>query len=204
MNVESIKNLFKTNPTLLFVEGLIGAWMALWAVNILEWGSSLTLGSVFESLFYVDAPAPIQFIHSLISMFPYGLVVSLSSFSFLIEIKAISTRRKLILLMGVVLIILIDPDIKDLFPFPIHDMLNYIQKKLYFSILGGPDIGEFTWSATVTSIEYKIFDFYVIVISILFSLPSKDENRLLKKVGKIKTPKVVTEKDWQNLLDSLE
>lgn len=202
----------KLKYTLFFLLGIVYSWLGAWVIGIAEWVMALSFGSQLSSLFFCDAPEPIKLIHSFTSMFPFALTIYGVSLTHIYEIPYDKLKRRLYLILGIIIIFLFDPDTELLFPSPISDCLAYIHKDLKFCIIGGPDIGEFSWSAPVSSIDYKVFDFYVLGFTILFSIPEKRNWRFWKKTKKkkVNTPNSKNkswdeiQKDWQDLYDSLQ
>ena len=146
---------------------MLFALVILWIVNILEHIGSLTIGSLIYSLISNHANWFQQIIISFITMFLY-VAVPLFPMIFVHQAYSIWGRKKIILLIGITLFILLDPAIKFYIPSSFcFDFINNLQS-LYHIV----DSHELAAKLTDSSVDHSrsdiiAVDVYTIVITIL-------------------------------------
>lgn len=155
-----LKNIFY------FIIGIVVAWFCAWAVNILEWCCSLSIGSFFEDLFFADARGPLKIIYSLVSMFPY-IFVWFGAMWGISKIQPRLAQSISSIIMGLVIITLFDPDMKYNLPSFLSNIFNFLQTTCYFKLLGGASLADLTCSSDMSSLDYGVFDFYMIILAII-------------------------------------
>lgn len=163
-----LKNIFY------FISGIVVAWVCAWGVNILEWAGSLSIGSIFQNLFFADARGPLKLIYSLVSMFPY-IFVWFGAMWGIMKIQPLLARRISFIIMGLVIITLFDPDIKWNLPSFLYHVFNFLQTTCYFKLLGGASLADFTWSSDMSSLDYGVFDFYMIILAIIGAVSKNND-----------------------------
>lgn len=156
-----------------YVWGIAYAFAVVWAVNIIQWLDSITIESLLGTLFWADARGPLYVIHTLIVMFFYIGVLPAA----VIPLKHIDNRiiqKVLIVVLTISVLFLFDPHMKSsLYPSWLWNSLYFLQNKCYFHLIGGASFANLTWSESVSSFEYGVFDFYVIVSGILTLMNKK-------------------------------
>ena len=154
-----LKNIFY------FICGIVVAWFAAWGVNIIEWLGSITIGSILKDLFFADARGLLKIIYTLVAMFPY-IFVWFGAMWGILKIHPRAAQRISSIIMGLVIITLFDPDMKFYLPSFLYNVVNFLQTTCYFKLLGGASLADFTWSSDMSSFDYGVFDFYMIILAI--------------------------------------
>ena len=156
-----------------YVWGIAYAFAVVWAVNIIQWIDSVTIDSLLGSLFWADARGPLYVIHTLIVMFFYIGVLPAS----VIPLKHIDNRiiqKVLIVALTISILFLFDPHITNSFaPYWLSKIVYFLQDKCFFHLIGGASFANLTWSETISSFEYGVFDFYVIISGLLTLINKK-------------------------------
>lgn len=149
-----------------YLGAMIFAWFVLWFVNIIEYLSSITLEPMIYSLISNHANWFLLTIISFITMFIYGLV-PFAPMTYVNKAYGIWGRKKIIILIGLSLIILLDPAIKFYLPYSWFDFIDILQSAYY--IEGPSELAtKFTDSSTEHSrFDYIAVDVYIIAITIL-------------------------------------
>lgn len=149
-----------------FVIGIPLAWVVVWIINVLEWGTSLTIGSFIKTLFLTSPHYSVfHFVCDAISMFPY-VFVFISGF-LLFYTKPWYLRRIFIVLYLLCMLVLFDPSIKHYLPMPIYDVVATLQHDYNYRFIGGTNFWDFKFSEKITDIQYGIYDAYMIILSLI-------------------------------------
>ena len=156
-----------------YVWGIVYAFGVVWGVNIIQWIDSVTIDSLLGSLFWADSRGLLYVIHTLVVMFFYIFVLPAA----VIPLKYIDSaviQKILIIILAISIIFLFDPHITNSYaPDWLGKIISFLQDKCYFRLIGGASFANLTWSESISEFEYGVFDFYVIVSSILTLLNKK-------------------------------
>ena len=79
------------------------------------------------------------------------------------------------IIMGLVIITLFDPDMKYNLPSFLSNIFNFLQTTCYFKLLGGASLADLTWSSDMSSLDYGVFDFYMIILAIIGAFTKKND-----------------------------
>ena len=153
------------------------AWIAVWAVNLGEWGMSISIGSFIKSAFLISPHYSVfHFVQDAISMFPYLLVYA-SGF-LLMTIKPWYMMRFFLSLYGLCMIAIFDPSVKYSLPKFLYDIVYLLQHKYNYYFIGGANFWDFKLSERISDIQYGLFDAFVIIsmLLIIFNKDKKDIN----------------------------
>lgn len=159
---------------LYFISGIVVAWLCAWGVNIVEWCCSLSIGSLFENLFFADARGLLKIIYSLVSMLPY-IFVWFGAMWGIMKIQPRLAQRISSIIMGLVIITLFDPDMKYYLPSFLYNVFNFLQTTCHFKLLGGASLADLTWSSDMSSLDYSVFDFYMIILAIIGAVSKNND-----------------------------
>lgn len=149
-----------------YIAAMLLALVLLWLVNFLEHVGSLTIGSLIYSLVSNYANWFQLTVIAFITMFLYGLVPMYPMF-FVYKAEILWGRKAIILLIGISLLILLDPAIKFYLPLFCFDFINNMQ--YFYHIADSSPIAAMLTESSVEHSRYDIIavDVYIIVITIL-------------------------------------
>ena len=148
---------------LVYIAAMLMALVLLWIVNILEHIGSLTIGSLIYSLISNYANWFQLTIISFITMFIY-IGVPMFPMIFVDKADFIWGRKKIILLIGITLFILLDPAVKFYLPSSWFDFISHLQ--YFYHIV---DSHQLAANLTDSSVEHSRYDFIAVDVYILIS-----------------------------------
>lgn len=146
-----------------YIAAMIFALVILWIVNILEHIGSLTIGSMIYSLLSNHANWFQQTIISFITMFVY-LTVPMFPMIFVYQAYSLWGRKKIILLIGISLFILLDPAVKFYLPSSWFDFLSNLQ--VFYHIV---ECHQLAADLTNSSVSHSRFDIIAVDVYTLGS-----------------------------------
>ena len=162
---------------------LVAAWFLCWMQNVGLFVVSISIGTVIEAIlrFIVKLLIGERVIYywgvfvELFLITAYS-VIPLSVFWIVGNMmKSPWIAVGLCLLIGAIIFFLFDPSAKHYPPSGLSNLIDYMQNNLYFKIIGGPNLNEWTWTSTYSNIAYRWFDIYTVVLTLFFAKVSKDE-----------------------------
>ena len=151
----------------LFVVGLACSWVTAWACNIFLWLTSLSFGSLLSSVVFCDVRGFWEIVYSIFSMWPYA-IVSVVAFGWVGNCKKKWLLLFLYILMGGALIVIYDPNTTSILPEPLYSAVRYLQRGLHFRFAGGADPGSLRWSASLSDLDYGVYDVMTGILCLLF------------------------------------
>jgi hypothetical protein len=154
---------------LFFVLNIALFWLFLWIVNIIEWGTSISLGSIINSLLLTGGPennyTVYHFICELISTLPFAASYGTCAVLFS-KVKPVYYRSFLYILFALLVIILIDPHVSYYLPLSLQEIAYVLHNDYHFRMVGGPNLWNYKLSEEITYMQYIIFDIVVIVMAV--------------------------------------
>ncbi len=70
--------------------------------------------------------------------------------------------------MGGALIVIYDPNTTSILPEPLYSAVRYLQRGLHFRFAGGADPGSLRWSASLSDLDYGVYDVMTGILCLLF------------------------------------
>lgn len=156
-----------------YIWGIAYAFGVLWGVNIIQWIDSITIDSLFGSLFWADSRGLLYVIHTLVVMSFYVFVLPAAVIP-LNHINSGVIQKILIVVLAISVLFLFDPNITNSYaPGWLAKIICFLQNNCYFHLMGGASFANLTWSEDISEFEYGVFDFYIIVSCVLLLMNKK-------------------------------